>query len=64
MVSTEFSYGTFLSTISIGESENSLLLYLQPDQLLESGKTLIDKSGVEIQCQLDDNPIIVEFFQD
>lgn len=63
MVSTEFSYGTFQSTISVGDSENSLLLYLQPDQLQESGKTLIDKKGMAIQCQLDDNPIIVEFFQ-
>lgn len=62
MVSTEFSYGTFQSTISVSDSENSLLLYLQPDQLQESGKTLIDKKGMEIQCQLDDNPIIVEFF--
>lgn len=63
MVSTEFSYGAFQSTISVGDSENSLLLYLQPDQLQENGKTLIDKKGMAIQCQLDDNPIIVEFFQ-
>lgn len=62
MTSTEFTYGSFLSTISVGDSENSLLLYLQPDQLQEIPQKLTDKQGQEIQCQIDDNPVIVEFF--
>lgn len=62
MTSTEFTYGSFLSTISVGDSENSLLLYLQPDQLQEIPQKLTDKQGQEIQRQIDDNPVIVEFF--
>lgn len=60
--STEYSYGTFVSTITVGDSENSLLLYLTPDQLLESEKQYTDRDGNEITCQIDDNPCIVEFF--
>lgn len=62
MISTQFAYGTFLSTISNGDSDNSLLLYLTPDQLMESNKQLTDKSGNEIHCKIDDNPCIVEFY--
>ena len=60
--STEYSYGTFVSTITVGDSENSLLLYLTPDQLLDSEKQYTDRDGNEIICQIDDNPCIVEFF--
>ena len=60
--STEYSYGTFVSTITVGDSENSLLLYLTPDQLLDNEKQYTDRDGNEIICQIDDNPCIVEFF--
>lgn len=60
--STEFSYGTFASSMTIGDSDNSLLLYLTPDQLLDNEEKLFNKEGSEIQCKIDDNPIIVEFF--
>lgn len=57
-ISTEFSYGTFASSISVGDSDDSLLLYLMPDQLDED----FILNNNKIQCKIDDNPIIVEFF--
>lgn len=62
-ISTEFSYGTFASSISVGDSDNSLLLYLTPDQLLDNEKQLFNKDGNKIQCKIDDNPIIIEFLE-
>ena len=62
ITSTEFAYGTFLSSISVGDSDNSLLLYLMPEQLSDNEKPLYDKEGNEIKCEMDDNPIIVEFY--
>ena len=64
MLSTEMEKGSPLSTFVIGDSESSLLLYLQPDQLQESGVALVDAAGHQIQVQPDDNPILVDFLCD
>ncbi|WP_106831901.1 6-bladed beta-propeller [Parabacteroides pacaensis] len=62
IISTEFAFGSFISTFSEGESDDSILLYATPEQLLESKETVTDKFGNEIKCQMEDNPCIVEFF--
>lgn len=62
-VSTEFSYGTILSCISDTESDDSLLLYITPDQLTEYAGEAKDKFGNMIKGELDDNPYILEFFE-
>lgn len=61
-VSTEFSYGTVLSTISVGDSDDSILLYITPDQLSEYGKEVADKFGNKIEGKMEDNPYILEYF--
>lgn len=61
-VSTEFSYGTVLSTISVGDSDDSILLYITPDQLSEYGKEVTDKFGNKIDGKMEDNPYILEYF--
>lgn len=61
-VSTEFSYGTVLSTVSVGDSDNSVLLYITPDQLSEYGEEVIDKFGNKIEYEMEDNPYILEYF--
>lgn len=63
LVSTEFTFGSFISSFSVGESDDSLLLYVTPDQLAESKSPVLDKAGKEIKCQPEDNPCIVEFFR-
>ncbi|MCD7848287.1 MAG: 6-bladed beta-propeller [Parabacteroides sp.] len=60
--STGFTYGSILSTISVGESDNSVLLYATPDQLSDYWKDIFDKFGNKVDCQQEDNPCIVEFF--
>lgn len=62
-ISTEFSYGTTLSSISDTESDNSLLLYITPDRLSEYGKEVSDKFGNTITGNMEDNPYILEFFE-
>lgn len=62
IVSTEFSYGTVLSTISVGDSDDSILLYITPDQLLEYGKEVADKFGNTITYKMEDNPYLLEYF--
>lgn len=61
-VSTQFSYGTTLSTISDAESDDSILLYITPDRLSEHPEDVIDKFGNKIICNMEDNPYILEFF--
>ena len=61
-VSTQFSYGTTLSTISDAESDDSILLYITPDRLSEHPDDVIDKFGNKIICNMEDNPYILEFF--
>ena len=61
-VSTEFTYGSVLSTISVADSDNSVLLYANPEQLSEYGNDLLDKFGNKINCHAEDNPCIIEFF--
>lgn len=61
-VSTQFSYGTTLSTISDAESDDSILLYITPDRLSEYPEDVFDKFGNKIICNMEDNPYIVEFF--
>lgn len=61
IVSAEFLYGTVLSTITVGDSDDSALLYITPEQLLEYKKDLFDKFGNEIKCEMEDNPYILEF---
>lgn len=61
-ISTEFSYGTTLSTLFDTESDDSLLLYIMPDRLAERQKEVTDKFGNKIVCNMEDNPYILEFF--
>ena len=61
-VSTEFTYGPVLSTLSVADSDNSVLLYANPEQLSEYGNDLFDKFGNKINCHAEDNPCIIEFF--
>lgn len=63
-VSTQFSYGTTLSTISDAESDDSILLYITPDRLSEHPEDVIDKFGNKIICNMEDNPYILEFFNE
>jgi len=60
-LSTEFAYGSVLSTVFVGESDDSILLYMNPDQIADYGKELIDKFGNKINCQMEDNPCLLEF---
>lgn len=61
-VTTEFSYGTTLSTFSSTESDDSLLLYITSDRLSEQTEKITDKFGNTIICKIDDNPCLLEFF--
>lgn len=60
-ISTVFSYGTFLSTLSDTESDESILLYMTADQAERLEYPLFDKFGNEIKCEPEDNPLIWEF---
>lgn len=62
VVSTEFIYGSILSTVSVGDSDDSILLYMNSDQLSEFDENAIDKFGNKIVCNIEDNPCILEFF--
>ena len=62
VVSTEYNYGTVLSTMTSGDSDDSVLMYIFPHQLSEYGKEVRDKSGRIINCGMEDNPCILEFF--
>lgn len=61
-VSAKFSYGTTLSTISDAESDDSILLYITPDQFTEAKEEVLDKFGNKINAEIEDNPCILEFF--
>ncbi|MFA6769346.1 MAG: 6-bladed beta-propeller [Parabacteroides sp.] len=60
-VSTEFDYGSVISTVFVGESDNSILLYINREQLADYGKNVLDKFGNKIVSKMDDNPYILEF---
>ena len=63
-ISVPFEYGSVLATVLTGDSDNSLLLFMNPDQLSEFGENLQDKFGNPISCAMDDNPYILEFFNE
>lgn len=63
-ISTQFSYGTTLSTISDTESDDSILLYITPDRLSEYPEDIFDKFGNKIIYNMEDNPYILEFFNE
>lgn len=61
-VSTRMQYGSLFSTLIVGDSEESILLYADFEQLEESGLNLQDKNGKTIEREIDDNPCLIEFF--
>ena len=63
-ISVPFEYGSVLATVLTSDSDNSLLLFMNPDQLSEFGENLQDKFGNPITCAMDDNPCILEFFNE
>ena len=63
-ISVPFEYGSVLATVLTGDSDDSLLLFMNPDQLSEFGENLQDKFGNPISCAVDDNPCILEFFNE
>lgn len=62
IVSTVFSYGSVLSTITTGDSDDSILLYITPDQISDNTTGFINRLGSKIDSQTEDNPYILEFF--
>lgn len=61
-ISTQFKYGEILSTFSVGDSEDSLLFYVLPEQQDECNQKLQLKEDKAIHLISDDNPCILEFF--
>jgi len=62
MVSTEIPSNSFLSSFSMGVSDESLLLYASPEQILEYEDELLDKYRNKTTYNSEDNPYILEFF--
>ena len=62
MLSTEINYGSIISSISMGDSDESLLLYATPDQILECEDELLDKYKNKTTFNSEDNPYVLEFF--
>ncbi|MBE6300401.1 MAG: 6-bladed beta-propeller [Parabacteroides distasonis] len=52
----------FLTTLGFGESDNSLLLYMDVSSFADSMDSLSLKSGQCLSIKEDDNPFIIEFF--
>ena len=52
----------FLTTLGFGESDNSLLLYMEVSSLEETPDSIILKNGQKIGIKEEDNPVIIEFF--
>lgn len=53
---------SFISTIMTGESDDSILLYIDSNIITDSNKRISDKFGQEINIKAEDNPCIVEFY--
>lgn len=51
----------YLTSIGMGESENSLILYID-SQDLENSKNIKDKDGNTITVSPEDNPLLLEFY--
>lgn len=64
MISTGFSYGSIISTISMGESDDSILLYADTEQIADRKEEIFDKYRNTTDAASDDNPYIVEFFSE
>lgn len=62
MISTGFSYGSIISTFFSGESDDSILLYANAEQISECKDVIFDKYRNKINYPSDDNPYIIEFF--
>lgn len=62
MVSTEMPRNSILSSFSMGVSNESLLLYATPDQIIKCEEVLLDKYRDKITYNSEDNPYILEFF--
>ena len=62
ITSTQFSYGTILSTAFTGESDDSILLYILPEQQEECNEALSLKGEERLNINLSDNPCLLEFF--
>lgn len=60
-LSTECAYGTILASVMSAESDDSILLYITPDQFSENEKGLSDKFGNKLDPDMDDNPYLLEF---
>lgn len=62
IVSTKFQYGDILSTLFTGESDDSLLLYVLPEQQEECNQSLALKDKDKLTMDAFDNPCLLEFF--
>lgn len=62
ITSTQFSYGTILSTVFTGESDDSILLYILPEQQEECNQALSLKGDELLNLDANDNPCLLEFF--
>lgn len=62
MISTQFSYGSIISTFSFGESDDSILLFADSEQIAGCNDEIFDKYGIKADSILDGNPYILEFF--
>lgn len=62
ITSTQFSYGTILATAFTGESDDSILLYVLPEQQDEYNQALSIKGEKQLNLDVNDNPCLLEFF--
>ena len=62
ITSTQFSYGTILATAFTGESDDSILLYILPEQQEECNQALSLKGEERLNLNPSDNPCLLEFF--
>lgn len=62
MVSTEITSNSILTSFLMGVSDESLLLYATPDQIIKCEEVLLDKYKDKITYNSEDNPYILEFF--
>ncbi|MDL2278840.1 hypothetical protein LJC57_09635, partial [Parabacteroides sp. OttesenSCG-928-G07] len=53
---------SFVSTITMSESDDSILMYIDSYVLSNNDKPIHDKYGNTIECHSEDNPCIIEFF--
>ncbi|MDR3140120.1 MAG: 6-bladed beta-propeller [Tannerellaceae bacterium] len=52
----------FISTVTMCESDNSALLYIEASVVADRESPLMGKDGNPFHCRQDDNPCILEFF--